>query len=202
MQTAARENLQVRHAFIFVMRSFKARHRCGPVVNLWFLLCVWNAVPARGRVARRRAHLKAQMKGAGLTPIVPKRASAMAPLHCVLPLSQRRTSPPAILTHKFASAGYVGALALLSRHCFILMVEMMVFFAAPTCISDQVCSGSICAKHNLEECTCGSKEGQDEAAELCHVCCMEKSEYSSKGYCYCAHPSWLSVYQRSSAPPQ
>lgn len=40
----------------------------------------------------------------------------------------------------------------------------------------QVCSGSICEKHNLEVCTCGSKEGQDEAAELCHVCCMEKSK--------------------------
>lgn len=102
----------------------------------------------------------------------------MAPLRCVLPLSQRRTSPPAILTHKSASTGYVGIAALLLHKCFILILEMNVclFFVVTTCILDQVCSGSICAKHDLEECTCGTKEGQDEAAELCHVCCMEKSE--------------------------
>ncbi|XP_062417754.1 disintegrin and metalloproteinase domain-containing protein 10 isoform X2 [Pungitius pungitius] len=37
-----------------------------------------------------------------------------------------------------------------------------------------VCSGSICEKYGLEVCTCASQEGQDEAAELCHVCCMNK----------------------------
>lgn len=37
-----------------------------------------------------------------------------------------------------------------------------------------VCSGSICEKYGLEMCTCASQDGQDEAAELCHVCCMEK----------------------------
>ncbi|XP_017297657.1 disintegrin and metalloproteinase domain-containing protein 10 isoform X2 [Kryptolebias marmoratus] len=36
------------------------------------------------------------------------------------------------------------------------------------------CSGSICAKHRLEVCTCAIPDGKDEAAELCHVCCMEK----------------------------
>ncbi|XP_068174199.1 disintegrin and metalloproteinase domain-containing protein 10-like [Antennarius striatus] len=42
------------------------------------------------------------------------------------------------------------------------------------CISG-VCSGSICDKYNLEVCTCTSNDdGKDEAAELCHVCCMEK----------------------------
>uniref|UniRef100_A0A8C4GYT3 Disintegrin and metalloproteinase domain-containing protein 10 n=1 Tax=Dicentrarchus labrax TaxID=13489 RepID=A0A8C4GYT3_DICLA len=40
-----------------------------------------------------------------------------------------------------------------------------------------VCSGSICEKYGLEVCTCASEEGKDEAAELCHVCCMEKSEW-------------------------
>ncbi|XP_042264262.1 disintegrin and metalloproteinase domain-containing protein 10 [Thunnus maccoyii] len=37
-----------------------------------------------------------------------------------------------------------------------------------------VCSGSICEKYDLEVCTCASQDGKDEAAELCHVCCMEK----------------------------
>uniref|UniRef100_A0A8C9ZLT8 Disintegrin and metalloproteinase domain-containing protein 10 n=1 Tax=Sander lucioperca TaxID=283035 RepID=A0A8C9ZLT8_SANLU len=37
-----------------------------------------------------------------------------------------------------------------------------------------VCSGSICEKYGMEVCTCASQEGKDEAAELCHVCCMEK----------------------------
>lgn len=49
------------------------------------------------------------------------------------------------------------------------------FFLLPACL-DQVCSGSICEKYGLEVCTCASQEGKDEAAELCHVCCMEKSE--------------------------
>lgn len=128
-------------------------------------------VPAKGRVARKRAHLKAKMKGADWTLTVPKRASATATRRCVLPLSQRRTSPPAILILKSASAGYVGIVALLLHNCFRLRLEMNVF-----AFLDQVCSGSICTKHKLEECTCVSKEDQDEAAELCHVCCMEKSE--------------------------
>uniref|UniRef100_UPI0037E70891 disintegrin and metalloproteinase domain-containing protein 10 n=1 Tax=Semicossyphus pulcher TaxID=241346 RepID=UPI0037E70891 len=42
-----------------------------------------------------------------------------------------------------------------------------------------VCSGSICAKYGLEVCTCAIQEGQDEAAELCHVCCMEKANPST-----------------------
>lgn len=42
-----------------------------------------------------------------------------------------------------------------------------------------VCSGSICAKYGLDVCTCASQEGQDEAAELCHVCCMEKMNPST-----------------------
>uniref|UniRef100_A0AAQ5ZKB0 Disintegrin and metalloproteinase domain-containing protein 10 n=1 Tax=Amphiprion ocellaris TaxID=80972 RepID=A0AAQ5ZKB0_AMPOC len=42
-----------------------------------------------------------------------------------------------------------------------------------------VCSGSICEKYGLEVCTCASQDGKDEAAELCHVCCMEKSDPST-----------------------
>lgn len=42
-----------------------------------------------------------------------------------------------------------------------------------------VCSGSICVKYGLEVCTCASQGGQDEAAELCHVCCMEKMNPST-----------------------
>ncbi|XP_032906527.1 disintegrin and metalloproteinase domain-containing protein 10 [Amblyraja radiata] len=38
------------------------------------------------------------------------------------------------------------------------------------CINGQ-CSGSICEKYKLMECTCASK---DDDSELCHVCCMEK----------------------------
>ncbi|XP_076011839.1 disintegrin and metalloproteinase domain-containing protein 10 [Genypterus blacodes] len=37
-----------------------------------------------------------------------------------------------------------------------------------------LCTGSICVKFGLEVCTCASEDGKDEAAELCHVCCMEK----------------------------
>uniref|UniRef100_A0A8C6PVL4 Disintegrin and metalloproteinase domain-containing protein 10 n=1 Tax=Nothobranchius furzeri TaxID=105023 RepID=A0A8C6PVL4_NOTFU len=40
------------------------------------------------------------------------------------------------------------------------------------------CSGSICEKYGLEACTCASQDGKDET-ELCHVCCMEKSESST-----------------------
>ncbi|XP_035992257.1 disintegrin and metalloproteinase domain-containing protein 10 [Fundulus heteroclitus] len=46
------------------------------------------------------------------------------------------------------------------------------------CISG-VCSGSICKKYGLEVCTCAIPEGKDEAAELCHVCCMEKNDPST-----------------------
>uniref|UniRef100_A0AAQ5Z773 Disintegrin and metalloproteinase domain-containing protein 10 n=1 Tax=Amphiprion ocellaris TaxID=80972 RepID=A0AAQ5Z773_AMPOC len=42
-----------------------------------------------------------------------------------------------------------------------------------------VCSGSICEKYGLEVCTCASQDGKDEAAELCHVCCMEKMSPST-----------------------
>ncbi|XP_022056523.1 disintegrin and metalloproteinase domain-containing protein 10 [Acanthochromis polyacanthus] len=42
-----------------------------------------------------------------------------------------------------------------------------------------VCSGSICEKYGLEVCTCASQNGKDEAAELCHVCCMEKMNPST-----------------------
>ncbi|KAM4744814.1 disintegrin and metalloproteinase domain-containing protein 10 [Anableps anableps] len=54
-----------------------------------------------------------------------------------------------------------------------------------TCHSDTqvcingICSGSICEKHGLEMCTCASQNGKDEAAELCHVCCMEKTDPST-----------------------
>uniref|UniRef100_A0AAR2M197 Disintegrin and metalloproteinase domain-containing protein 10 n=1 Tax=Pygocentrus nattereri TaxID=42514 RepID=A0AAR2M197_PYGNA len=46
------------------------------------------------------------------------------------------------------------------------------------------CSGSICEKYGLEVCTCASVDGKDET-ELCHVCCMEKSQY----------PESLSLFQ-------
>ncbi|XP_027870278.1 disintegrin and metalloproteinase domain-containing protein 10 isoform X2 [Xiphophorus couchianus] len=39
-----------------------------------------------------------------------------------------------------------------------------------------ICSGSICMKYDLEVCTCASKDDKNQAAELCHVCCQEKSE--------------------------
>ncbi|XP_061599533.1 disintegrin and metalloproteinase domain-containing protein 10 [Cololabis saira] len=42
-----------------------------------------------------------------------------------------------------------------------------------------VCSGSICEKYGLGVCTCASESGKDEAAELCHLCCMEKSDPST-----------------------
>ncbi|XP_061737935.1 disintegrin and metalloproteinase domain-containing protein 10 isoform X1 [Nerophis ophidion] len=42
-----------------------------------------------------------------------------------------------------------------------------------------VCSGSICEKYGLEVCTCASENSKNEAAELCHVCCMEKMNPST-----------------------
>lgn len=61
--------------------------------------------------------------------------------------------------------------------CEIVFVfKVKLFFPLlPVCL-DQACSGSICEKYSLEVCTCASQQGMDEAAELCHVCCMEKSE--------------------------
>lgn len=47
--------------------------------------------------------------------------------------------------------------------------------ACPHAPPPQGCSGSICEKYGLEACTCASQDGKDET-ELCHVCCMEKSE--------------------------
>ena len=55
----------------------------------------------------------------------------------------------------------------------MFVFKVKLFFSA--CL-DQVCSGSICEKYGMDVCTCASEEGKDEAAELCHVCCMEKSE--------------------------
>uniref|UniRef100_A0A7N6AV78 Disintegrin and metalloproteinase domain-containing protein 10 n=1 Tax=Anabas testudineus TaxID=64144 RepID=A0A7N6AV78_ANATE len=42
-----------------------------------------------------------------------------------------------------------------------------------------VCSGSICEKYGLEVCTCSSQDNKDEAAELCHMCCMDKTDPNS-----------------------
>lgn len=42
------------------------------------------------------------------------------------------------------------------------------------CLQQQ-CTGSICEKYDLEECTCASSDGKDDR-ELCHVCCMRKSK--------------------------
>ncbi|XP_054626193.1 disintegrin and metalloproteinase domain-containing protein 10 [Dunckerocampus dactyliophorus] len=59
------------------------------------------------------------------------------------------------------------------------------------CLSG-VCSGSICNKYGLEGCTCASS-GKDEAAELCHVCCMNKTDPST-----CSSSSsenWISYFQ-------
>lgn len=61
---------------------------------------------------------------------------------------------------------------------FLGLFVFKVLKFLPTCL-DQVCSGSICEKYGLEVCTCASKDGKDgtdEAAELCHVCCMKKSK--------------------------
>lgn len=46
----------------------------------------------------------------------------------------------------------------------------------PHSLPFQACTGSICERYGLEVCTCGSEDGKDDT-ELCHVCCMKKSEY-------------------------
>uniref|UniRef100_A0A3Q3GKB9 Disintegrin and metalloproteinase domain-containing protein 10 n=1 Tax=Labrus bergylta TaxID=56723 RepID=A0A3Q3GKB9_9LABR len=49
----------------------------------------------------------------------------------------------------------------------------------------QVCLNGVCMlwfnlrKYGLEVCTCASQNSVDEAAELCHVCCMEKMDPST-----------------------
>ncbi|XP_054468570.1 disintegrin and metalloproteinase domain-containing protein 10 [Anoplopoma fimbria] len=63
-----------------------------------------------------------------------------------------------------------------------------------------VCSGSICEKYGLEVCTCASQEGKDEAAELCHVCCMEKmnpSTCSSTG-----SERWVAIFNKKTTTLQ
>lgn len=52
----------------------------------------------------------------------------------------------------------------------------------------QGCSGSICEKYGLEACTCASQDGKDET-ELCHVCCMEKSE----SFAFSPLPGWITL---------
>ncbi|XP_029001183.1 disintegrin and metalloproteinase domain-containing protein 10 isoform X2 [Betta splendens] len=47
--------------------------------------------------------------------------------------------------------------------------------ATQVCLNG-VCSGSICEKYGLVVCTCASQDGKDEAAELCHMCCMDKND--------------------------
>lgn len=54
-------------------------------------------------------------------------------------------------------------------------VAMAPVLTRPFAPPPQGCSGSICEKYGLEACTCASQDGKDET-ELCHVCCMEKSE--------------------------
>lgn len=73
--------------------------------------------------------------------------------------------------------GMLGLVALLLFPVWYVqcVFKLKVFFLLPACL-DQVCSGSICEKYSLEVCTCASNDEKDEAAELCHVCCMEKSE--------------------------
>ncbi|XP_063331974.1 disintegrin and metalloproteinase domain-containing protein 10 [Pelmatolapia mariae] len=41
------------------------------------------------------------------------------------------------------------------------------------------CTGSVCAKHGLEVCSCAKEDGKDEATDLCHVCCQEKTNPST-----------------------
>ncbi|XP_013883020.1 disintegrin and metalloproteinase domain-containing protein 10 [Austrofundulus limnaeus] len=58
-----------------------------------------------------------------------------------------------------------------------------------------VCSGSICEKYKLDVCTCASKDGKDEAAELCHVCCMEKLNPSTCSST--ASDRWAHLFNRT-----
>lgn len=84
------------------------------------------AVPARGRVAQKRAPLKAQLKAAGVTLTAPKRESATELQLSVLPLNQRQTSPPATLIPKCASAGYVGIIrCFIVQFCFVFALSVL-----------------------------------------------------------------------------
>ncbi|CAL8244718.1 unnamed protein product [Lota lota] len=56
------------------------------------------------------------------------------------------------------------------------------------------CSGSICEKHTLDVCTCASEEGQDEAVEMCHVCCMEKGKQNTCSSTGSDH--WLKYFNK------
>uniref|UniRef100_A0A8C6M8W7 Disintegrin and metalloproteinase domain-containing protein 10 n=1 Tax=Nothobranchius furzeri TaxID=105023 RepID=A0A8C6M8W7_NOTFU len=50
--------------------------------------------------------------------------------------------------------------------------------ATQVCING-ACTGSICEKYHLEVCNCAIEDKEAEAAELCHVCCMEKNNPST-----------------------
>uniref|UniRef100_A0A669FBJ6 Disintegrin and metalloproteinase domain-containing protein 10 n=1 Tax=Oreochromis niloticus TaxID=8128 RepID=A0A669FBJ6_ORENI len=41
------------------------------------------------------------------------------------------------------------------------------------------CTGSVCAKHGLEVCSCAKEDDKDEATDLCHVCCQDKTNPST-----------------------
>lgn len=101
------------------------------------------------------------------------RACATAWTPSAPPPSPRPTSPPATERRKSASTGWeAGAFAPPSTGCYSNQWLSVLTCPAPP---PQGCSGSICEKYGLEACTCASQDGKDET-ELCHVCCMEKSE--------------------------
>lgn len=66
----------------------------------------------------------------------------------------------------------------------------------PHSLTTQGCSGSICEKYGLEACTCASQDGKDET-ELCHVCCMEKSESSFADSPFAFQQSKLQPYHNT-----
>lgn len=105
--------------------------RTGLKTFFFFLICdCYAPVPAKGHVAQNHVRLKAQAKSADLTLTVPKRACAMEPLLCVLPRNQRKTSPPAILIPKFASAGYVRIVPFLLYYIwFALYLSRRIYHA-------------------------------------------------------------------------
>lgn len=75
----------------------------------FLLIChFYSTVPAKAHAAHPCALLRAQMRNADWSQSVPKRACATELPLCVLPQSQRKTSPHAIQKHKSASVGYVG----------------------------------------------------------------------------------------------
>lgn len=91
-------------------------------ICLTFDLNCFHAVLAKAHVAQHSVPTVGLVTAADWSLSVPKKDAAMELLLCVLPQPQRKTSPHAIQTHKFASMGYANINYLQSVYCQVFPV--------------------------------------------------------------------------------